>query len=55
MNVDPLLVQMTLLDDITHSSLMGENSKCKSQITRINRLFLVSKTIALFVYAHVCV
>ncbi|XP_057199399.1 probable JmjC domain-containing histone demethylation protein 2C isoform X2 [Triplophysa rosa] len=39
-NVDPLLVQMTLLDDDTPSSLMGENSKCKSQITRINRIFL---------------
>ncbi|XP_056624369.1 probable JmjC domain-containing histone demethylation protein 2C isoform X2 [Triplophysa dalaica] len=39
-NVDPLLVQMTLLDDVAHSSLMGENSKWKSQITRNNRIFL---------------
>nr|XP_055027808.1 probable JmjC domain-containing histone demethylation protein 2C [Misgurnus anguillicaudatus] len=40
--VDPLLVQVMLLDDDAHSSLMGENSKCKSQITKINRVFLGS-------------
>uniref|UniRef100_A0A9J7XRB8 JmjC domain-containing protein n=1 Tax=Cyprinus carpio carpio TaxID=630221 RepID=A0A9J7XRB8_CYPCA len=41
MNVDPSLVQMMLLDDITHSSLMGDKSKCKSHITKVNRIFLV--------------
>lgn len=42
MNVDPSLVQMMLLDDITHSSLMGDKSKRKSHITKVNRIFLVS-------------
>lgn len=42
-NVDPSLVHVVLLDDITHSLLMGDNSKHKSYITKINRIFLVSK------------
>ncbi|XP_052436307.1 probable JmjC domain-containing histone demethylation protein 2C [Carassius gibelio] len=46
MNVDPSLVQMILLDDITHSSLMGENSKRKSHITKINRIFLGTGSIS---------
>ncbi|XP_052009503.1 probable JmjC domain-containing histone demethylation protein 2C [Xyrauchen texanus] len=39
-NVNPLLVQMTLLDDISHSTLKGENSKRKSHITKIKRILL---------------
>jgi len=46
-NVDPSLVQMVLLDDITHSSLMEDHSKRKSHITKINRIFLVSDFIVL--------
>uniref|UniRef100_A0A673K2Z9 Probable JmjC domain-containing histone demethylation protein 2C n=1 Tax=Sinocyclocheilus rhinocerous TaxID=307959 RepID=A0A673K2Z9_9TELE len=42
-NVDPSLVQMMLLDDITHSLLMGDNSKRKPHITKINRIFLHSE------------
>uniref|UniRef100_A0A8C1R9U5 Probable JmjC domain-containing histone demethylation protein 2C n=1 Tax=Cyprinus carpio TaxID=7962 RepID=A0A8C1R9U5_CYPCA len=38
-NVDPSLVQMMLLDEITHSLLMGDNSKRKPHITKINRIF----------------
>uniref|UniRef100_A0A8C2HL64 Jumonji domain containing 1C n=1 Tax=Cyprinus carpio TaxID=7962 RepID=A0A8C2HL64_CYPCA len=41
-NVDPSLVQMMLLDEITHSLLMGDNSKRKPHITKINRIFPVS-------------
>ncbi|KTG04144.1 hypothetical protein cypCar_00003871 [Cyprinus carpio] len=46
MNVDPSLVQMMLLDDITHSSLMGDKSKCKSHITKVNRIFLGTGSIS---------
>lgn len=52
MNVDPSLVQMILLDDITHSSLMGDNSKRKSHITKINRIFLVSEDIHFYICVH---
>ncbi|XP_073683106.1 probable JmjC domain-containing histone demethylation protein 2C [Garra rufa] len=45
-NVDPSLVQIMLLDDITHSSLMGDNSKRKSHITKINRNFLGTGSIS---------
>ncbi|KAK2878595.1 hypothetical protein Q8A67_019386 [Cirrhinus molitorella] len=45
-NVDPSLIQMMLLDDITHSSLMGDNSKRKSHITKINRIFLGTGSIS---------
>ncbi|XP_067311108.1 probable JmjC domain-containing histone demethylation protein 2C [Pseudorasbora parva] len=45
-NVDPSLVQMMLLDDITHSSLMGDHSKRKSHITKINRIFLGTESIS---------
>uniref|UniRef100_A0A8C1WTX3 JmjC domain-containing protein n=1 Tax=Cyprinus carpio TaxID=7962 RepID=A0A8C1WTX3_CYPCA len=46
MNVDPSLVQMMLLDDITHSSLMGDKSKRKSHITKVNRIFLGTGSIS---------
>ncbi|KAK7153355.1 hypothetical protein R3I93_011305 [Phoxinus phoxinus] len=45
-NVDPSLVQMVLLDDITHSSLMEDHSKRKSHITKINRIFLGTESIS---------
>ncbi|XP_052385950.1 probable JmjC domain-containing histone demethylation protein 2C [Carassius gibelio] len=45
-NVDPSLVQMMLLDDITHSSLMGDNSNHKPHITKINRSFLGTGSIS---------
>ncbi|XP_016310505.1 probable JmjC domain-containing histone demethylation protein 2C isoform X2 [Sinocyclocheilus anshuiensis] len=46
MNVDTSLVQMMVLDDITHSSLMGDNSKRKAHITKINRIFLGTGSIS---------
>uniref|UniRef100_A0A671LZ94 Probable JmjC domain-containing histone demethylation protein 2C n=1 Tax=Sinocyclocheilus anshuiensis TaxID=1608454 RepID=A0A671LZ94_9TELE len=49
-NVDPSLVQMMLLDDITHSLLMGDNSKRKPHITKINRIFLVSTVCCEYVH-----
>uniref|UniRef100_A0A8C1RA47 Probable JmjC domain-containing histone demethylation protein 2C n=1 Tax=Cyprinus carpio TaxID=7962 RepID=A0A8C1RA47_CYPCA len=49
-NVDPSLVQMMLLDEITHSLLMGDNSKRKPHITKINRIFPVSILCCEFVY-----
>lgn len=48
MNVDPLLVQMLLLDDVTYSSLIGDNPNRKSHISKINRIFLVSKDVNFF-------
>uniref|UniRef100_A0A8C1WSZ3 Jumonji domain containing 1C n=1 Tax=Cyprinus carpio TaxID=7962 RepID=A0A8C1WSZ3_CYPCA len=50
-NVDPSLVQMMLLDEITHSLLMGDNSKRKPHITKINRIFPVSILCCEFVYS----
>ncbi len=55
MNVDPSLVQIMLLDDITHSSLMGDNSKRKSHITKINRIFLVSEDIHFCICVHILI
>uniref|UniRef100_A0A672N4R9 Probable JmjC domain-containing histone demethylation protein 2C n=1 Tax=Sinocyclocheilus grahami TaxID=75366 RepID=A0A672N4R9_SINGR len=55
MNVDPSLVQMMLLDDITHSSLMGDNSKRKAHITKINRIFLVSEDIHFCICVHILI
>uniref|UniRef100_A0A671RZS8 Probable JmjC domain-containing histone demethylation protein 2C n=1 Tax=Sinocyclocheilus anshuiensis TaxID=1608454 RepID=A0A671RZS8_9TELE len=53
MNVDTSLVQMMVLDDITHSSLMGDNSKRKAHITKINRIFLVSEDIHFCICVHI--
>lgn len=39
-SIDPSLVQMLLLDEITQSSMTGDNSKRKSHITKINRVCL---------------
>uniref|UniRef100_A0A8C1WWL5 JmjC domain-containing protein n=1 Tax=Cyprinus carpio TaxID=7962 RepID=A0A8C1WWL5_CYPCA len=55
MNVDPSLVQMMLLDDITHSSLMGDKSKRKSHITKVNRIFLVSIDINFLICVHILI
>uniref|UniRef100_A0A8C2Q4F4 Jumonji domain containing 1C n=1 Tax=Cyprinus carpio TaxID=7962 RepID=A0A8C2Q4F4_CYPCA len=55
MNVDPSLVQMMLLDDITHSSLMGDKSKRKSHITKVNRIFLVSIDINFGICVHILI
>ncbi|XP_056333199.1 probable JmjC domain-containing histone demethylation protein 2C [Danio aesculapii] len=44
-NIDPSLVQMLLLDEITQSSTTGDNSKRKSHITKINRVCLSTGSI----------